>query len=106
MEFLIDDVSTRSLLMSFVQDNYGLGGTAREGMKSWLCVVWLDVALQPFASFNTPRLTCSSCPKTSWPLFEQHCGSPGQADLLQHLCLLHTRPRPDPNGAWHKLMPV
>lgn len=47
MEFLIADVATRSLLMSFVKDNYGLGGMAREGMKSWLCAVWVDVALWP-----------------------------------------------------------
>lgn len=47
MEFLVADVATRSLLMSFVKDNYGLGGMAREEMKSWLCVVWVDVALRP-----------------------------------------------------------
>lgn len=47
MEFLIADVATRSPLMSFVKDNYGLGGMAREGMKSWLCAVWIDVALRP-----------------------------------------------------------
>ncbi len=47
MEFLIVDVATRSLLMSFVKDNYGLGEMAREGMKSWLCAVWGDVALRP-----------------------------------------------------------
>lgn len=47
MEFLIVDVATRSPLMSFVKDNYGLSGMAREGMKSWLCVVWVDVALRP-----------------------------------------------------------
>lgn len=44
MEFQIADVATRSLLMSFVKDNYGLGGMVRAGMKSWLCAVWLDVA--------------------------------------------------------------
>lgn len=47
MEFLIADVATRSLLMSFVRDNYGLGGMAGEGMKSWLCALWVDVALRP-----------------------------------------------------------
>lgn len=47
MEFLVADVATRSLLMSFVKDNYGLGGMTREGMKSWLCVVGVDVALRP-----------------------------------------------------------
>lgn len=54
MEFLIADVATRSLLMSFVKDNYGLGGMAREGMKSWLCAVWVDVALQPLL----PSIPC------------------------------------------------
>lgn len=47
MEFLIADVATRSLLMSFVKDNYGIGGMAKDGMKSWLCVVWVNVVLWP-----------------------------------------------------------
>lgn len=47
VEFLITNVATRPLLMSFVKDNYGLGGMARERMKSRLCVVWVDVALWP-----------------------------------------------------------
>lgn len=46
-EFLITNVATRPLLMSFVQDNYGLAGTARQRMKRRLCVVWVDVALWP-----------------------------------------------------------
>ena len=43
MEFLVADVTTRSLLMSFVKDNYGLVGMARDGMKSWLCVPCVDI---------------------------------------------------------------
>ena len=47
MEFLVADVATRSLLMSFVKDNYGLGGVSRVGMKSRLCVESVDIALRP-----------------------------------------------------------
>lgn len=47
MEFLIVDVVTRSLLMSFVKDNYRLREMDREGMKSWLCVLLVDVAMRP-----------------------------------------------------------
>lgn len=94
MEFLIADVATRSLLMSFVKDNYGLGGMAREGMKSWLCVVWVDVALRPLL-LSIPRV---------WPaLFvsgkkiQASVPSPLQSDLLQHLCPFQVCPQLDPN---------
>ena len=47
MEFLVADVATRSPLMSFVKDNYGLGGVSRVGMKSRLCAERVDIALRP-----------------------------------------------------------
>lgn len=97
MEFLIADVATRSLLMSFVKDNYGLGGMAKEGMKSWLCAVWVDVA-------SWPLLLCIPC---VWPalfVFEKIQASgplpvlySRQSDLLQHLCPFHICPQLHPD---------
>ncbi len=107
MEFLITDVATRSLLMSFVKDNYGLGGMAREGMKSWLCAVWVDVA-------SWPPLLSIPC---VWPVLSVsgkiHPSVPSTvlclrpSDLLQHLWPFHTCPTPDPSApGWHEVMLV
>lgn len=74
MEFLIADVATRSLLMSFVKDNYRLGETDREGMKSWLCAVWVDVAPRPLLL----TLTCI------WPLLHVQTSRP-HLHHLQHI---------------------
>lgn len=60
MEFLITNVTTRPLLMSFVKDNYGLGGMAKASMKSWLCVVWVYCTVT-HASFYTLCLTRTVC---------------------------------------------
>lgn len=60
MEFLITNVTTRPLLMSFVKDNYKLGGMAKASMKSWLCVVWVYCTVT-HASFYTLRLTRTVC---------------------------------------------
>ena len=89
MEFLIADVATRSLLMSFVKDNYGLGGTAGEGMKSWLCGFWVDVVLWPLLlsiPCEWPALHVWKI-QASVPLSVMY---PRLSDLLQHLCPLHT----------------
>lgn len=74
MEFLIADVATRSLLMSFVKDNYRLGGTAREGMKNWLCAVWVDVALRPL-------LPCVPC---VWPVLHAQKNKTKTRPLLHY----------------------
>lgn len=97
MEFLITNVATRSVLMSFVKDNYGLGGMARERMKSWLCVVWVDVALWPLllsipcvwpALFVSKRIQ-ASVPSLTLCL--------RQNGLLQHLCPFHISSQLHPN---------
>lgn len=45
MEFLVADVATRSLLMSFVKDNYGLLTVAEElDEKLALCALCVDSA--------------------------------------------------------------
>lgn len=77
MEFLIADVATRSLLMSFVKDNYRLGETDRVGMKSWLCAVWVDVAPRPLLL----TLTCI------WPLLRVQTSRPH----LHHLRRIEQR---------------
>lgn len=80
MEFLIADVATRSSLMSFVKDNYGLSGMDREGMKSWLCMVWVDVALWPLL-LSIPCVW-TSCPQKCRPLSHQFLYSQVEAHHL------------------------
>lgn len=60
MEFLIANVATRSLLMSFVKDNYGLGGMARVDEKLALCGLGRCCIATP-AFFYTLCLTCAVC---------------------------------------------
>lgn len=55
VEFLIANVATRPLLMSFVKDNNGAGGMAGEGMKSWLCAARADLAPRPWL-LSVPRV--------------------------------------------------
>ncbi len=58
MEFLIADVATRSLLMSFVKDNYGLL-TVDE--KLALCALCVDSAFSSPCTLSDPNdLTLSS----------------------------------------------
>lgn len=99
VEFLITNVATRPLLMSFVKDNYGLDGMARERMKSWLCVVWVDVALWPML-LSIPCV---------WPVLfvseRIRASAPSSLlcsrlnDLLQHLCPFHINSQLDPKCA-------
>lgn len=108
MEFLIADVATRSLLMSFVKDNYGLGGMAREGMKSWLCAVRVDVVLRPLLLSIPCVWPALHVSKKSRPPFHYQCCTQGWATCSSTFALfiLHF-----PNliamyqaGAWHKVM--
>lgn len=51
MEFLVADVATRSLLMSFVKDNYGLLSVAEElDEKLALCALCEDSIFIPLHS--------------------------------------------------------
>lgn len=97
MEFLITNVATRPLLMSFVKDNYGFGGMARERMKSWLCVVWVDVALWPLLLSIPcvwPVLFVSKRIQASVPSLVLCLR---QNDHLHHLCPFHISSQLDPN---------
>lgn len=78
VEFLIINVVTRSLLMSFVKDNYGLGGIAREWWKA--CFVEFRWMLQENQCFFFSSLKLSIWPvhfinNKSRPAFNCHCGA-------------------------------
>lgn len=56
MEFLVADVATRSLLMSFVKDNYGLLLVAKEfNKKIALCALCVDSAFSSPCTLSDPN---------------------------------------------------
>lgn len=56
MEFLVADVATRSLLMSFVKDNYGLLSVAEElDEKLALCALCEDSAFSSPCTLSDPN---------------------------------------------------
>lgn len=76
MEFLITNVTTRPLLMSFVKDNYGLGGMAKASMKSWF--VWFGyIAPWPMLLLYPVFDPRCLCPKESGPPLHHWCSARG-----------------------------
>lgn len=94
MEFLIANVATRSLLMSFVKDNYRVGEMDGEGMKSWLCAIWVCCIMTP-ASHSNLHLTFAS-----WPNIQASLSS---SVTCRKICSCFLMDAYVPSTTWGKL---